>query len=161
MDNYMLGINADIWVIDSRGVPNKLTADNPDFDGGPQWSPDGNRVVFSSSRPTGAPHLYQKSSSGVGAAELLLPADDAVVDRSLDWSTSGIVFGRSTTSTIAIIDLWFLSMPEKKPSLYLHNGFANDEARPPALPPFGSIHCYGYKRRFYFDHCRRQLDRCA
>jgi serine/threonine protein kinase/Tol biopolymer transport system component len=139
MDNYMLGINADIWVIDSRGVPNKLTADNPGYDATPQFSPDGNRVVFSSSRPTGAPHLYQKSSNGAGAAELLLPADDNGVDQPMHWSTSGIVFGRSNPSTLAIMDLWFLSMPEKKPSLYLHNGFSNGEAR---LSPDGRYIAY-------------------
>jgi len=31
--------NGDIWVIDTRGVPNKLTAENPGYDGDPVWAP--------------------------------------------------------------------------------------------------------------------------
>src|SRR5262249_56670081 len=123
MDNQASGTPGDIWVIDARGVPNKLTADNPNLDGFPVWSPDGNRIVFASSREQGlVSTLYQKSSNGIGAAELLLPADPTVFNFPQDWSTSGIVFERFKLSEIQIIDIWTLSIPDKKRSLYLHNG---------------------------------------
>jgi len=127
-----LGGSSDIWVIDSRGVPNKLTADNPNFDGYPVWSTDGSRIVFGSARgnePGLATKLYQKSSNGVGAAELLLPIDPDLLDAPLDWVRNGILFMRVKLATLQTTDLWFLSMPDKKPSLYLHNGFINAHAK--------------------------------
>ena len=121
------GGNTDIWVIDARSVPNLLTADNPSFDGYPVWSPDASRIVFGSARDVSifSSRMYQKSSNGVGAAELLLPGDPGEVDLPQDWSAGGIVFERFKRAALQSIDLWFLSMPDKKPFVYLHNGFAN------------------------------------
>ena len=134
MDNISVaGGSADIWVIDVRGVPSKLTADNPGFDGYPVWSPDGSRIVFGSSREKGGgvlrSHLYQKSSNGVGAAEPLLPDESYDLNIPQDWPTAGIVFGRVKINALGVSDLWFLSMPDKKPSLLLQNGFFNSQAR--------------------------------
>jgi len=123
--------NGDIWVIDTRGVPNKLTAENPVYDGDPVWAPDGSHIVFASAREKDltTTALYQKSSNGIGAAELLLPGDADALDNPMDWSSHGIVFSRLTLQKIPAADIWFLSMPDKKPSLYLHNGFANVQAQ--------------------------------
>jgi len=133
MDNVSdAGPLADVWVIDARGVPNKLTADNPNFDDDPIWSPDGQHVVYTSGREAGfvSGQLYQKSSNGVGAGEPLLPANRGVYDLPRDWPRNGIVFERTTQDRMqSASDIWFLSMPEKKPSLYLHNGFVNTQAQ--------------------------------
>jgi Tol biopolymer transport system component len=117
--------------MEPRGVPNKLTADLPYFNSYPVWSPEGNRIVFASSPEKGntSLKLYLKSSTGVGSAEPLLAADPDILDLPQDWSSNGIVFSRFKLASGQSIDIWFLSMPDKKPSLYLHNGFQNVQAQ--------------------------------
>jgi Tol biopolymer transport system component len=122
--------NTDIWVLDSRGIPNKVTSDNPKFDGFPVWSPDGSRIAFGSIREKSiSPKLYLKSSNGVGVAEPLLVEDAQTFDIPMDWSAAGIIFQRVKLDSFQSSDLWSLSMPDKKPSLYLHNGFSITQAQ--------------------------------
>jgi serine/threonine-protein kinase len=60
----------DIWIWDfARSVLTRLTTD-PGTDQYPAWTPDGRRIVFSSTRG-GAPNLYWQASDGTGAAERL------------------------------------------------------------------------------------------
>ncbi len=81
------GGNADLWFLElARGVLSRFTSD-PANDVFPIWSPDGTRMVFSSTRITGAHDLYQKAVTG-GAAEDVLLATSA--DKmSSDWSPDG------------------------------------------------------------------------
>jgi Tol biopolymer transport system component len=131
MDNEEGGSNSDIWVLDSRGVPDKLTADNPTFDGYPVWSPDGKELVYASSRGKKFPvaQLYHKFANGVGAAEALLPGEGEVTDVPQDWSTNGIVFQRLKPGTFQSSGIWVLSMPDKKPSEFLQDGFIHGQAQ--------------------------------
>jgi eukaryotic-like serine/threonine-protein kinase len=132
MDNGDDGGNeTDIWVLDSRGVPDKLTADNPNFDGFPVWSPDGKQLVFASTREKKFPaaNLYQKLSNGVGTAEALLQGDDDAIDMPMDWLTNGIVFQRLKASNFGVSEIWFLSMPDKKPSKFLQSRFFIGQAQ--------------------------------
>jgi serine/threonine protein kinase len=132
LDNGGLGPDRDrdIWVVDGRGVPIKVTSDNPNFDAYPVWSPDGMRLVFGSSREKGSigVKLYQKSSNGLGAAEPLFSSDPDAIDFPLDWTTNNIVFQRLKTASLTS-EIWLLSMPEKKTSAYVNNGFNNVQAR--------------------------------
>jgi hypothetical protein len=117
---------AQIWVIGQppRGVPNRLTA-NTALNSYPVFSPDGNQIVFSAWE-SGAFMLYQKSFNG--RADEVLLSGGITTNTAEDWSKAGIVFGRSSLD-VKSIDIWFLAMPGKKPSLYLHNGFRNIDAQ--------------------------------
>ncbi len=64
----------DVWTFDvARGLGERLTF-GPGDDFGPNWSPDGGRMFFSSLRD-GNVHLFEKPSSG-SMAETLLYEDD-------------------------------------------------------------------------------------
>jgi serine/threonine-protein kinase len=56
-----------IWSID-RGALTRLTS-SPTLDFGPVWTPDGRRVIWSSTRDTSNPALYSQAADGTGAAE--------------------------------------------------------------------------------------------
>jgi eukaryotic-like serine/threonine-protein kinase len=64
------GNNQDIWVYDlARQTLSRLTFDNAD-DRFPVWTPDGERIVFHSTRDGGG--LWWRAADGTGAAERLL-----------------------------------------------------------------------------------------
>ncbi|HEY5619142.1 MAG TPA: protein kinase [Vicinamibacterales bacterium] len=97
--------NFDIWIADSnRGDPVRLTFDAA-LDGNPLWSPDGQRVIFYSSR-RGPNGLYEKSGSGAGDDQLV--ADD--IGLPLSWSSDGQVLLYSRQSPNTGTDLWVLPM---------------------------------------------------
>ena len=76
----------DIWLLQLLpGTPLRLTF-HPRDDRFPIWSPDGNRIVFSSNR-TGYYELYQRPSSGTGDDELLLETRSSKMPT--DWSQDG------------------------------------------------------------------------
>ena len=63
--------NADIWTLDlERNLPSRLTSDRADEEA-PIYSPDGQWIVFSSSR-SGVRDLYRRKADGSGSDELLL-----------------------------------------------------------------------------------------
>jgi len=76
----------DIWLFDlARGTSTRLTFDPAD-DFSPVWSPDAQRVMFTSDRK-GHRDLWQKAASGVGQEELVL---ESAADKSLeDWTRDG------------------------------------------------------------------------
>ncbi len=85
-DQRMVAISArddqsnysDIWVVElARGSPSRVTGPSESNNHFPAWTPDGQRVLFSSSRePTsaGANAIYQRNVSGVGTDEPLDPS---------------------------------------------------------------------------------------
>jgi Tol biopolymer transport system component len=65
------GPGSDLWLRDlTRGAEQRFTA-NASFNYAPFWSPQGDRIVFSSNRG-GSINLYKKPASGSGQDELLL-----------------------------------------------------------------------------------------
>jgi len=81
-----VGTPGDIWINDlARNTQTRLTFDAAD-DSVPLWSPDGSRIVFTSTRNNSF-GLYQKNSNGIGEEELLLKAGNAMVPE--DWSLDG------------------------------------------------------------------------
>ena len=66
----ILDDNRDIWVWDfPRGTLTRVTFD-PAVDRQPVWTPDGERLIFSSDR-TGVPNLFSQAANGAGTAERL------------------------------------------------------------------------------------------
>jgi Tol biopolymer transport system component len=81
------GAQAGVWLYDvARGLPTRLTFDAA-FERYPVWSPDGSRIVFSSSKRNGHFELYEKASSGAGIEELVEASDVDIYATS--WSPDG------------------------------------------------------------------------
>jgi len=103
--------NTDLWLYDlSRGTSSRFTFD-PSQDSNALFSPDGQRVVFTSTR-NGVPELFQKLTSGAGREELLVASGG----NPNDWSSDGrhILYQRFDTRTGW--DLWVLPLSgDRKP----------------------------------------------
>jgi Tol biopolymer transport system component/tRNA A-37 threonylcarbamoyl transferase component Bud32 len=124
--DMMTNSNRDIWVIDiSRGVPSRITFD-PGPDWTPSWSPEGDRIVFASSRA--GTHIYQKSSSGVGNDELVFDTDKSEIP--VHWSQGRyVVFSRGRQGGAAPYDTWILDTAEKKMTPFVESPFDKVHAR--------------------------------
>ena len=106
--------NADVWTYDfQRDAMKRITFD-PAIDAMPVWSPDGMRLLFTSSRGKSFA-LYTKNADGA-QEEKLLDFDTAdKVDRyPNDWSRDGkyVLYGRGT-------ELWVAAVPEMKARAFL------------------------------------------
>jgi dipeptidyl aminopeptidase/acylaminoacyl peptidase len=65
------GTQQDVWVYDvERDTLTRITSD-PAIDAVPVWMPDGQRLIFGSTRGDGRPHLYWQRADGTGNAEQL------------------------------------------------------------------------------------------
>ena len=117
----------DIWLFElSRGVTSRFTF-HPSDDATPLWSPDGSRIIFSSSRD-GAPNLYQKVSSGAGSEEALLKSD--VSKYPTGWSGNGRYIVYANWDPKTKWDLWVLPMfGEQKQKSYLQTEFDTFQAQ--------------------------------
>jgi Tol biopolymer transport system component len=99
---------SDIWLLDvSHGVPTRFTFDPAD-DSNPVWSPDGNRMVFSSTRD-GTRNLYQKGAGGTSGEEPLLKT--ALAKFPYDWSADGRYLIYTVVAPTTKRDLWLLPDP--------------------------------------------------
>ena len=79
--------NTDVMVYDlQRETLTPLTFD-PSFDGYPLWSPDGERVLFSSRRAGGVLNIYSKAADGTGSVERVTTSDTNQTPSS--WSADG------------------------------------------------------------------------
>jgi len=102
-----------IWILErSRGIASRLVSDATGAHG-PVWSPDGNRVVFSSNR-LGGVDLYSIRADGAGPDELVLNSTDTSSLSATDWSLDGrfLVYGAERRGQH---DLWILPVsPPRK-----------------------------------------------
>jgi hypothetical protein len=80
--------NLDVWLLENsrRGVLTRFTS-NPANDALPIWSPDGARIVFSSTRNGGVHDLYMKPSNGASEEQLILATPEDKM--ATDWSPDG------------------------------------------------------------------------
>ena len=85
--------NMDIYLMNADGSNVKRIVDDPEYDVGPQWSPDGRRILFMTGR-NGNFDVYVMNADGTEQKNLT--ADHAGSDGSPVWSMDGynIAFAR-------------------------------------------------------------------
>ncbi len=111
--------NDDLWLLDGARM-SRLTFD-PAVDVNPLWSPDGMRIVFSSTR-SGPLDLYQKLTNGGGAEERLVASDQVMFPNS--WSPDGRFVLYTSLDPQTNADLWVVPMVgERTPSVFLKTPF--------------------------------------
>ena len=96
---------SDVWAVDlARGTKTRLTSD-PTDDFLALWSPDGERVLFTSDRE-GFYNLYAVAASGAGATETVLKSG---LDKwSMDWSADGATVLYHQFEPKTKFDIWTL-----------------------------------------------------
>jgi eukaryotic-like serine/threonine-protein kinase len=111
------GGNDNLWMIDlARGISSRFTfSSGSDFY--PVWSPDGNRIAFTSDR-SGHLDVYQRLSNGGGDEESLFSSD--VNHTALSWSGDGrfLILGGGTSPTdvnVSVLPLDANGHPAGKP----------------------------------------------
>ena len=105
--------NEDVWLLDTeRGVLRRFTFDTA-AELNPTWSPDGNRIVFTSDRQ-GVGGLYQKPITGAGNEEPLLTT--ALAKQTSDWSPDGRFLLYRSQDPVTRYDIWALPLDgDRKP----------------------------------------------
>ena len=133
----------DIWIHDlSRGTETILTTD-PANDYGPLWTPDGEWVVFTSTRE-GQVGVFQKRADTPGDAErLTAESEGTAVIQSTSWSADGqtLLFWEISGTGAASIDIGLLSLEgDRAKELLLGTEEFNEAV--PAISPDGDWIAY-------------------
>jgi Tol biopolymer transport system component len=107
----MASLNIDVWTQELHRDGSKRLTFDPAIDAVPIWSPDAGQLVFASNRQTYF-GLYVKNSDGANDEKVIVQGE--VGNFPSDWSRDGkyILYCRGP-------DLWFVTYPELKSSLFL------------------------------------------
>jgi serine/threonine-protein kinase len=99
---------SDIWSWDlGRQILTRLTFD-PALDMSPLWTPDGRRVIWTSTRASGNPNQYWQAADGTGAVERLTTNVNAQFPTSISSDGTRVAFYEVATGTA--IDVGVLTM---------------------------------------------------
>ena len=124
----MSGGNTDIWTLDvDRGVPVRVT-DGLEADIAPLWSPQSDRIVYSSML-NGAFELLEKRFDGTPATLLLRTGESKQVT---DWSRDGryLLYRVITPVPTLNADIWALPLEgDQKPVPMLRTRFEERDAQ--------------------------------
>jgi eukaryotic-like serine/threonine-protein kinase len=115
-----------VWLIDSRGIPSRLTFGDYDFS--PVWAPDGSGIIFSSPRDGLPPNLFRKNLSG-GSEEQRLTHSilDSVVT---DWSRDGRYVVYSANELGTNWNVWAMPLTgDHNPQPVVRTQFNENDAR--------------------------------
>ena len=105
--------NEDVLIYDlARDIATRFTFD-PANDSYPVWSPDGERVVFASTRE-GVSSLFSKAADGTGEAERLTTSTRNQFSSS--WSSDGTTLFFVETGPQTGLDIGILSMDDERAS---------------------------------------------
>ncbi|MDA2928243.1 hypothetical protein MYX78_13620, partial [Acidobacteria bacterium AH-259-G07] len=130
--------NEDVWIYDlARKTSSRLTFD-PASDSFPVWTPDGRRVVFSSTRDGGQYNLFWKAADGTGQVQRLTTSPNSQIRHSFSPDGKQMVFVEVDPETEA--DLYVLSMEgELKSQPLVQTDFREID---PAISPDGRWMAY-------------------
>ena len=131
--------NEDVWIYDlRRQTSTRLTFDQANDEDRPVWTPDGLRVVFTSTRDGGNINLFWKAADGTGQVERLTTSANFQIPSFFSPDGKSLVFSELNPETGW--DLAVLSMegdPTAKP--LLQTPFREDR---PAISPDGRWMAY-------------------
>jgi len=129
MESLGDGGGADIWLIDlSRQTKTRFTSNPEKREGGPVWSTDGTRIVFSSDS-MGQFNIFERAISATGEETALLPV--TVGRLATSWSRDGrFLIYHEYDSEGSGFDLWALPMEGKrKPVPLLQTEFSERQGQ--------------------------------
>ena len=121
--------NIDIWLSDLKGTRFSRLTLNPAVEAFPVWSPDGNRILFASSRK-GSLDLYQKLADGTGPEVPVL--ESSLRKYPWDWSSDGqfICYAEAKAKPRNDSDLWILPLSgDRRPIPLLETEFSEFEGQ--------------------------------
>jgi hypothetical protein len=118
---------SDVWVYEiPHGTLTRLTFD--EHSSAPLWSPDGKRVAFATTRPTG-PAILMKPADGSGAEETLVLGESLILVPT-SWSSDGKFLAYWTVGSATGRDIWITPIAgERKPQPFLQTKFNEMQAR--------------------------------
>jgi len=113
------GTGSGIWVHDlARATQSRLTFGSAEYNGTPLWTPDGNRVIFSSNRK-GYSDLYWKPSNGTGKEDLLFGSETNKYADDISRDGRYVIF-EDLNPASGLSELWVLPLVgEQTPKPYL------------------------------------------
>jgi eukaryotic-like serine/threonine-protein kinase len=118
---------SDVWVYEiPHGTLTRLTFD--EHSSAPIWSPDGKRIAFATTRPTG-PAILVKPADGSGAEETLV-AGESLILVPTSWSSDGKFLAYWAVGSATGRDIWIAPLTgERKPQPFLQTKFNEMQAR--------------------------------
>ena len=130
---HIMAANMDIHVHDLRSGSTSPLTFHQASDGYPVWTPDGEHVVFWSSRETAVMNLFSRPADGTGRVERLTESPNRQAPYS--WADRGQLLLFEEQSPDTDTDIWKVSIDgDQTPESVLHEPYAE---RRPAVSPDG------------------------